>query len=119
MPSAVDAADSNRSPTVARLVADARQDVRYALRGLLSHRGFAAVSILTLAIGIGANTTMFSAVNALLLHPVGVKDPDRIVALRVSYDRLNLREISVSPTDYADIRDNTSVFGAAAMATET
>ena len=69
--------------------------------------------------GIAANTTMFSAINAVLLHPVGAKDPNRLVALRVSYERPALKDISVSPTDFADMRDTTQVFAAAAMATET
>jgi predicted permease len=111
--------DPHRASMIARLAADARQDIRYALRGLITHRGFTAVAVFTLAIGIAANTTMFSAINAVLLHPVGAKDPDRLVAIRVSYERPSLKDISVSPTNFADIRDNNAVFAAAGMATET
>src|SRR5512140_2084156 len=90
------------------------QDVRYSLRVLAKNPGFAAVAVLTLALGIGANTAMFSIMNALFVHPPGVSDPSRMLAVRVRYEKLGLADIGVSITDYADARDSKDVFSSVA-----
>ncbi|HWH56826.1 MAG TPA: ABC transporter permease [Terriglobales bacterium] len=91
------------------------QDVRFGMRVLRKNPGFTAVAVITLALGIGANTAVFSVMNALFLHPPGIRHPDRLVALRVKYDKLGLKNIVVSAPDFAQVRDSKKIFAAAAI----
>ena len=90
------------------------QDLRYSLRVLTKNPAFAVVAVLTLALGIGSNTAMFSVMNTLFLHPPGIPDPARLLALRVKYTKLSLANIGVSLTDYADARDSKDIFSSVA-----
>ena len=93
------------------------QDVRHAGRMMAKAPGFAAIAILTLALGIGANTAIFSVVNTLFLHPPGVAHPEQVVVQRARYAKLGLKNIVVSAPDFAQVRDSKQIFAAAALET--
>jgi predicted permease len=81
------------------------RDLRYAIRGLLGNPGFAAVAILTIGLGIGANTVIFSWMRNVLLNPLpAASDPDHIVAIENTAD--NGDPLSTSFLDYTDYRDH-------------
>ena len=82
------------------------QDIQYGLRTLRKNPGFTAVAILTLALGIGANTAIFSLVDSFLLRPLPVKDPQQIITLAYQLKGGQLIN-NYSVPDYRDIRDQT------------
>jgi putative ABC transport system permease protein len=88
------------------------QNVRYAFRTLANSPGFAAVAILTLALGIGANTAIFSVVNAVLLQPLSYPNPDRLVALELSSPQGNSNVTSIPKFNVW--REQTQVFDSVA-----
>jgi putative ABC transport system permease protein len=85
-------------------------ELRYALRTLRNNPSFAAVAILTLALGIGANTAMFSVVNGVLLRPLDYPNASRIVQLNTSYPQRGRSFPRVTGPDLVDIRAGTSAF---------
>ncbi len=92
------------------------QDLRYALRTFAKNPGFALAAILSLAIGIGANTSIFSVANALLLHPLPYKDADRLAILWNRSPGLNITEDWFSTAQYFDIKNGHSGFEQVAIA---
>jgi predicted permease len=86
------------------------QDVRFALRTLWTNRGFAAVAIAALALGVGANSAIFSVVNAVVLRPLPYKDPQRLVALWVGLNQKGFDELEVSAPEFTDFRTRSSSF---------
>ncbi len=85
-------------------------DIRYALRGFLRAPLFALVAVLSLAIGIGANSAIFSVVNALLLRPLPYPEPDRLAALWLRSPGINILRDWPSPGQYSDILTQGSSF---------
>jgi hypothetical protein len=100
----------------ARFMEALLQDVRYAVRMLLKNPGFTAVAVLTLALGIGANTAIFSFVDQLLLRPLPFPEPIRLVSLCYrSIQSSDVYNASVSFPDYVFYRDHsTTLAGLAA-----
>jgi predicted permease len=92
---------------------NAMKDLRYAVRALRRNPGFTAVAVLTLALGIGANTALFSVVNGVLLRPLPYSDPSRLVAIRNTWEGNNdplTASGSISPAEYFDYRDRLQAF---------
>jgi predicted permease len=85
-----------------------RQDLRYAVRSLRRHPAFTAIATLTLALGIGANTAVFSVINGVLLRPLPFHEPDRLVMLWQT--TRDMPQIMVSYPDYLDWRVRSRVF---------
>ncbi len=93
------------------------QDLRYGVRMLLKQPGFALIAVVTLALGIGANTTIFSILDALLLKPLpGVADQARLVQIGATHNGQGFN--SVSYADYKDYRDQNSAFSGIAAKSE-
>jgi putative ABC transport system permease protein len=86
------------------------QDLRYGVRVLLKSPTFTAVAVIALALGIGANTAVFSVVNAVLLKPLPYKDSDRLVMMFGASLETGRGNGSVSPPDFLDYRERNQVF---------
>src|SRR5581483_8503527 len=88
-----------RSTWIARWLSDLAQDLRYSFRGMRRDAGFTAFTILIAGLGIGASSTVFSVVNALLLRPLPFRDPGRLVWISNGNDLT-----STQPEHYSDLR---------------
>ncbi|MEW6305735.1 MAG: ABC transporter permease, partial [Verrucomicrobiota bacterium] len=93
-------------------------DLRYALRQLRKNPGFTAVAVLTLALGIGATTTVFSIINGVLLQPLPYPGSDRIVNVWEADAKKGFRSNNTSPANFVDWRRENTVFEAIAFSGE-
>ena len=89
-----------------------RQDIRLAGRGLLRAPAFAVVTILTLALGIGANTAIFSIVNGVILRPLGYPKPEQLMYLTTQFPAFGFDRFWVSPPEYFEFRELNQAFAA-------
>ncbi|HEY0510590.1 MAG TPA: ABC transporter permease, partial [Thermoanaerobaculia bacterium] len=94
------------------------QDLRFSVRTLLKSPGFAAIAVLCVAIGIGANTAIFSVVNAILLRPFPYADPDSIVAVHETQPANDANHEALSNLDYRDLREQATSFSSTAAYTQ-
>ena len=90
------------------------QDLRFALRSFRRSPLFAAIAVLTLALGIGVDTAMFSILDAVLLRELPYTDPGRLVTLRQMFPKIGELALGTSPAEYLDYRDRASSFASVA-----
>ena len=86
------------------------QDLRFGVRMLLKHPGFTVVAVLTLALGIGTNTTIFSAMESVILHPFSFPNQDRLVVIYQRKLDAGINRYGVSPGDLHDWREHSQTF---------
>ncbi|HYU47451.1 MAG TPA: ABC transporter permease, partial [Terriglobales bacterium] len=85
-------------------------DLKFSFRQLLKNPGFTAVAVLTLALGIGANTAIFSIINAVLLKPLPYREQEKLVTLWERNPQRGVEQEFVTPPNYADWREQSRVF---------
>jgi putative ABC transport system permease protein len=95
------------------------QDLRYSARSLAKNPSFAVIAVITLALGIGANTAIFSVISAVLLRPLPYPEPDKLVMVWEKRIREGVNDNAVSPADFRDWKARNQVFANIAALTET
>src|SRR5262245_56868106 len=89
-----------------------RQDIRHAIRSLLRTPAFTVITILTLALGIGANTPIFSIVNGVILRPLAYPTPAQLMYLTSRFPAFGFDQFWVSPPEYFEFREMNQSFAA-------
>ena len=93
-----------------RMINELAQDIRYGLRQLRRNPGFSSVAVVTLALGIGSTTAIFSVVEGVLLRPLPFRNPGRLVRIYQSSPELGYSRMMDSPADIADVQQQNTVF---------
>src|SRR5690606_31801711 len=91
-------------------MSDLISDIRYAIRTLVKSPGFAAVAILTLALGIGANSAIFSVVNGVVLRPLAYRAPEELMSIATQFPTLGFDEFWVSPPEFLELKERNRSF---------
>src|SRR3984893_8917363 len=102
--------EESREIWMSRFVSELGQDVRYGMRMLVNKPTLTIVAVLTLALGVGANTAIFSIVDAVLLRPLPYRDPDRLVRIFVNEPGVGLRDVRFSKPELDDLQTRSGVF---------
>ncbi len=95
------------------------QDLRFGARMLLKEHGFTLIAVITLALGIGANTTIFSVVNAVLLRPLPYQNPEQLALIWGKLPAHVSGNVGASAPEFADYRDQNLVFSSVAAYTSS
>lgn len=91
------------------------KDIRFGIRGLMKRPAFTAIAVITLALGIGANSAIFSVVNAVLLRPLPFEDPDRLMVLWERRENSGRANLPLSGHEYAAFKERTTSFEALSL----
>jgi len=102
--------EESREIWMSRFASELGQDVRYGLRMMVKTPTVAIVAVLTLALGVGANTAIFSIVHAVLLRPLPYRDPDRLVRIFFNEPGVGLRDVRFSKPELDDLQTRADVF---------
>ena len=81
------------------------RDLRHAARNLLRSPGFALITVVTLALGIGANTAIFSVVNAVILRPLGYPQPERLIYISSQFPKMGFDQFWISPPEFLEFQE--------------
>src|SRR5262245_58869722 len=99
-----------RFGSVSIVMALTRRHVQHVLRRLRRSPMFTLVTVMTIAIGVGANSAIFSVINGILLKPLPYPDPDALVALWQTAPNINLNKVELSPSDYFTFHEQNRSF---------